>query len=131
MTAAVIERDGKLLIAKRRAGDRFGLLWEFPGGKLESGESAGQCLQRELREELGVETRLDGIIGSFPYVSSRLSIELVAFRATIIAGRPAPSGHEELRWISPAELREFPFTEPDQPLVRLLQEEYKSKERHR
>lgn len=129
VTAAVIEQDGKILIAKRRAGDRFAQLWEFPGGKLEPGESPGQCLQRELREELDVETRLEGFIGSFPFASSVLSIELVAYKVSIVSGRLALSDHEELRWVSPAELGDFSFTEPDLPLVRILREEWDNKER--
>jgi 8-oxo-dGTP diphosphatase len=127
VTAAVIEQGGKILIAKRRASDRFAQLWEFPGGKLELGESPGQCLQRELREELGVETRAEGFIGSFPFASPVLSIELLAYRVSIVSGRLALSDHEELRWVSPAELGDFSFTEPDLPLVRILRQESENK----
>ncbi|MCX6576874.1 MAG: (deoxy)nucleoside triphosphate pyrophosphohydrolase [Candidatus Aminicenantes bacterium] len=129
VTAAVIEQGGKILIAKRRAGDRFAQLWEFPGGKLEPGESPGQCLQRELREELGVETRLEGFIGSFPFASPVLSIELVAYKVSIVSGRLALSDHEELRWVSPAVLGDYSFTEPDLPLLKILREEWDNKER--
>jgi 8-oxo-dGTP diphosphatase len=128
VTAAVIEQGGKILIAKRRAGDRFAQLWEFPGGKLEPGENPGQCLQRELREELGVETRLEGFIGSFPFTSPALSIELLAYRVSIVSGCLALSDHEELRWVSPKELGNFSFTEPDLPLVRILREESENRE---
>jgi len=128
VTAAVIEQGGKILIAKRRAGDRFARRWEFPGGKLEPGESPGQCLERELREELGVETRVEGLIGSYPFSSSTFSIELVAYRVSIISGRPTLSDHEELRWVSPAELGKFSFTEPDLPLVKILRQDAKKNE---
>jgi len=128
VTAAVIEKDGKILIAKRRAGDRFARRWEFPGGKLEPGESPIQCLERELREELGVETRVERLIGSYPFASSALSIELVAYRVSIVSGRLALSDHEELRWVSPAELGKFSFTEPDLPLVKILSQESENNE---
>jgi len=117
VTAAVIEEDGKILIAKRRAGDRFGRLWEFPGGKLESGESPEQCLERELREELGIDVRVSGFLGSYPFSSPALSLELQVFRACIIGGRPCPREHEEVRWVSPGDLKSFSFTEPDRALV--------------
>jgi len=128
VTAAVIEQGGKILIAKRRAGDRFAQLWEFPGGKLEPGESPGQCLQRELREELGIETQLKEFIGSFPFTSPALSIELLAYEVRIVSGCLVLSDHEELRWVSRKELGNFSFTEPDLPLVRILREELEKRE---
>jgi 8-oxo-dGTP diphosphatase len=128
VTAAVIEKDGKILIAQRKAGDRFARLWEFPGGKLEPGESPRQCLRRELREELGVEGRVEDFLGSFPFASPFLSIELLAYRVSIVGGRLAPNDHEELRWVSPADFRDFPFTEPDLPLVEMVKREFESRE---
>jgi 8-oxo-dGTP diphosphatase len=128
VTAAVIEKDGKILIAQRKAGDRFSRLWEFPGGKLEPGENPEQCLRRELREELGVEARVEDFLGSFPFTSPFLSIELLAYRVSIVGGRPAPNDHEELRWVYPADFRDFPFTAPDIPLVEMLKREFKRRE---
>jgi len=128
VTAAVIEKDGKILIAQRKAGDRFSRLWEFPGGKLEPGENPEQCLRRELREELGVEARVEDFLGSFPFASPYLAIELLAYRVSIVGGRLAPNDHEELRWVSPADLKDFPFTEPDIPLVEILKREFENRE---
>jgi mutator protein MutT len=122
VTAAVIEQGGKILIAKRPTGDRFAQLWEFPGGTVELGESPIQCLERELREELGVETRVERFIGSYPFASPVLSIVLMAYRISIVSGRLVLSDHEEFRWVFPAELGDFSFTEPDLPLVRMLSE---------
>ena len=124
----MIEKDGKILIAQRKAGDRFSRLWEFPGGKLEPGENPEQCLRRELREELGVEARVEDFLGSFPFSSSFLSIELLAYRVSIVGGRLTPNDHEELRWASPADLGDFPFTEPDIPLIEMLKREYERRE---
>lgn len=127
VTAAVIEKEGKLLIAKRRAGDRFGLLWEFPGGKVEPGETPEQCLKRELREELDIEARTYGYLGAYPYSSPGLTLELRAFRARIIRGHPCPREHEEIRWVFPADLKDFSFTEPDVPLVARLVREFEER----
>jgi 8-oxo-dGTP diphosphatase len=123
VTAAVIEENGKYLIAKRRAGERFEGLWEFPGGKLEPGEAPEECLRRELREELGIETRVDGLALASRYESPLLSIELLAYRVTYLSGEFRFSDHDEIRWVAASELGEFNFTEPDLPIVRLVVEE--------
>jgi len=120
VTAAIIEKEGRVLIGRRKAGDRFGGLWEFPGGKLETGEDPREGLRRELREELGVEARIGRFLGSFPYRSSGLSIELLAFRASIEAGDPALHDHDEILWVPLEALADYPLTEPDKPLAAIL-----------
>ena len=120
VTAAVIEEGGRVLIARRKAADRFGGLWEFPGGKLEPGEAPESGLRRELGEELGVETRVGEFLGAFPYESAWLSIELLAFRVSIERGEIRPIDHDEIAWVRPADLPGYEFTEPDRPLVALL-----------
>jgi 8-oxo-dGTP diphosphatase len=120
VTAAVIEEGGRVLIARRKAAGRFGGLWEFPGGKLEPGEAPEAGLRRELFEELGVETRVGEFLGAFPYDSSRLSIELLAYRVSIERGELRPVDHDEIVWAPPGDLPRYEFTEPDRPLVVLL-----------
>ena len=120
VTAAVIKKGGRILIARRKSGDRFGGFWEFPGGKLEPGESPEAGMRRELREELGVETRIVGFLGAFPFESSGLSIELLAYRVAIERGEVRPVDHDEILWARPGDLTGFVFTEPDKPLVALL-----------
>jgi mutator protein MutT len=120
VVAAVIEREGKVLVARRRAGIRFGGLWEFPGGKLEDGEEPEAGLERELVEEFGVRSRVEEFICSIPYRGPALSIELLAYRVIWVSGEFHPLDHDEIRWVDPAGLDESAFTEPDRPLVRLL-----------
>ena len=120
VTAAVIEKEGRILIARRKAADRFGGLWEFPGGKLEPGETPEAGLRRELLEELGIETDVRTFIGAFPFRSSRLSIELLAYRASIQRGELRPIDHDKILWVLPGELPGYEFTEPDRPLVGIL-----------
>jgi mutator protein MutT len=120
VVAAVIEREGKVLVARRRMGIRFGGLWEFPGGKLKEGEDPERGLERELAEEFGVRTRIEGLICSVPYRSSSLSIELIVYKVLHISGELTPVDHDEIRWVEPAGLDESAFTEPDRPVVRLL-----------
>jgi 8-oxo-dGTP diphosphatase len=120
VTAAVIEEGGRVLIARRKVADRFGGRWEFPGGKLEPGEAPEAGLRRELREELGVETRIGAFLGAFPFESSRLSIELLAYRVSIEHGELRLVDHDEIVWARPDDLPGYDFTEPDRPLLALL-----------
>jgi len=120
VTAAVIEHEGRILIARRRRGDRFGGRWEFPGGKLEPGEAPSEGLRRELREELGVEARVGLFLGSFPFAGPDLAIELLAFRVALDGHDPLPLDHDQLAWVAPADLPGFDLTEPDRPLAALL-----------
>jgi 8-oxo-dGTP diphosphatase len=120
VTAAVIEDGGRVLIARRKAADRFGGYWEFPGGKLEPGEAPEAGLRRELREELGIEAAIGAFLGSFPFESAELSIELLAYRASIERGKLRPVDHDEIIWARTGDLPGYEFTEPDKPLVALL-----------
>jgi 8-oxo-dGTP diphosphatase len=123
VTAAVIERDGKVLVARRGPGQRFAGLWEFPGGKLEEGEDPVRGLERELAEELGIRARVGRFLCVVPYRSPALSLELLVYRADQVAGELRPVDHDDLRWLEPAEMDEAAFTEPDRPVIRLLRAE--------
>ena len=120
VVAAVIERNGKVLIARRRKGAGYGGLWEFPGGTLKKGETPEKGLEREIAEELGVRIKVGRLLHSVAYRSPTLSIELLAYRAELLPGDFKLTNHEEIRWSMPAELNEMEFTEPDRPIVRLI-----------
>jgi 8-oxo-dGTP diphosphatase len=122
VTAAVIERDGKVLVARRGPGQRFAGLWEFPGGKLEEGEDPVRCLERELREELGIRARVGRFLCAVPYRSPALALDLLVYRADQVAGRLRPVDHDDVRWLDPAEMDEAAFTEPDRPVIRMLRQ---------
>ena len=120
VVAAVIEKDGKILVARRRPGLRCGGFWEFPGGKLEDGEEPARGLERELAEEFGVRTRVEDFLCSVPHAGPPVSIELLAYRVVHVSGEFVPTDHDEIRWVEPEGLDESAFTEPDRPVVRLL-----------
>ncbi len=120
VVAAVIERDGKVLAARRRKGIRFGGLWEFPGGKLEDGETPEEGLERELGEEFGVRTRAVEFLLSVPHRGPSLAIELLVYRVHLVSGEFRPVDHDELRWVDPAGADESFFSPPDRPVVRFL-----------
>jgi 8-oxo-dGTP diphosphatase len=123
VTAAILQKDAKVLVARRRKDIRFGGLWEFPGGKLEDGEDPAKGLEREIEEEFGVQIQVGDLLCAVPYWSPSLSIELLAYRAAYVSGDFHPVDHDEIRWLAPAEMDESTFTEPDRPVVRLLRTE--------
>jgi 8-oxo-dGTP diphosphatase len=117
VTAGVIEKDGKILIAKRKTGKCIGAKWEFPGGKLEENETLQECLKRELKEELDIEVEVkDYIVSSF-FVCNDVEIELLAYKVEFISGNFTLTDHEEIKWVSPSELSTYDFTIPDIPIV--------------
>jgi 8-oxo-dGTP diphosphatase len=124
VTAALIARNGKFLIAKRKAGGECGLLWELPGGKREPGETDEECLTRELREELSVESRVGLWYHTVVYrYSPDKIVELRVFRADIKGSFGRLAEHEEIRWISPAESDGYRFAPADLPVVERIRRE--------
>ena len=123
VTAAIIS-DGKgtILIAQRAPGDKNAGLWEFPGGKLESGESPEAGLARELMEEFGVGSTIGGFFGESIYHYDHGSIRLIAYRATV-AAPPRPLVHAALAWVTPAQMGGYEFSPADIPFVQQLQAE--------
>jgi 8-oxo-dGTP diphosphatase len=120
--AAVLEKDGRILIARRKRGDRLADKWEFPGGKLEEGETPKECLRRELREELGIDVVVDGFVGRSCHCYPHGGIELLAYRVTHLSGDFQLYDHEEIRWVLPADLLSHDFSAADIPIVKLLLE---------
>lgn len=120
VTAAVVERDGKVLVARRKAGLIAAGLWEFPGGKLEEGEDPRRGLERELEEELGVGARAGELLCTVPFSGPLKSFELVVYRTELVSDDFRMTDHDEVRWLAPAEMDEGVFSKPDRPVVRLL-----------
>jgi 8-oxo-dGTP diphosphatase len=120
VTAAVIERDGKILVARRRPGLVAGGLWEFPGGKLEAGEDPRRGLERELEEELGVTAKAGELLCTVPFPGPLRSFELVVFRVDLLSDDLRLTDHDEIAWLAPAEMDESLFSKPDRPVVRRL-----------
>ena len=121
VTAAVIEKDGKVLIAQRRKGSTLGGRWEFPGGKIDPGETAEACLKRELKEEFDIESEIGKFIIASQFRYCLVPIELLAYRVKHLSGEFKVHEHEEIRWVSPSELRSYDFMPADKPIVEILQ----------
>jgi 8-oxo-dGTP diphosphatase len=113
--------SGRFLVQQRPSGVRRPLLWEFPGGKVEKGESDSQALARECREELGVELAVGRRRWTGLHRYEDAEVELVLYDAEIIAGSPAPLRAKDLRCLSPSEMKSLPFCEADIPLLDALE----------
>ena len=120
VTAAVIEKDGKILLAQRKAGDALGGKWEFPGGKMEPGETPEMCLRRELMEEFGVDTKIGEFICSSKFEYKHLPIELLVYRAEHLSGEFKLNEHDRIEWVAPAELLKYDLSSADLPVVDIL-----------
>jgi len=121
VTAAVIERDGRVLICRRRPDQMHPLKWEFPGGKVEPGEDPAAGLGRELEEELGIRPQQSEEITRFTYqYPGRGPIQLIFYRVREYAGLLQNRIFAELRWTAPAELGDYDFLEGDVAFVRQL-----------
>ena len=120
VAAGLIFRDGKLLIAQRHAGSHLGGLWEFPGGKRRPGETYQQCLERELREELGIYVRVGALLESLTHSYPEKTVHLNFFACSIEQGEPQPLGCQALRWVDRAELCNYEFPAADAQLLKRL-----------
>ncbi len=109
VTAAIIRRDNRVLLCQRPAGKRDGLLWEFPGGKIEMGESARHCVIRECLEELSVALRLIGKLA----VIEQSDLRLHFFVAEIESGELTCCEHNAWAWVTLNEARAYPLCLPD------------------
>jgi A/G-specific adenine glycosylase len=120
VTAAVISRDGQVLIARRPANGLLGGLWEFPGGKLESGETLSDGLRREITEELGVDIIVGDALGVYRHAYTHFKVILHAFRCFLVSGEPQPRVASQLCWTQPAQLPDFPMGKIDRQIANHL-----------
>jgi len=122
VVAALLWDNEKILVCQRRKWDTFGLLWEFPGGKLEPGESPADGLVRELREELAVEAQIGEEVYRTRHTYAKTSepLELIFFRAEADARSMKQLAFEQMRWLAPADLSSLEFLPADREIVRRI-----------
>jgi 8-oxo-dGTP diphosphatase len=121
VVAGVIESDGRILICQRKAGARHALKWEFPGGKVERGETPSEALARELDEELGIRASIGHEMVRYEHrYPRRPPILLIFFHVPQFDGEPVNRLFEEIRWITRKALPAFDFLEGDRDFVRRL-----------
>src|ERR1035437_2656004 len=120
VAAALIFRNGKLLITRRHARAHLGGLWEFPGGKREPGETFEECLVREIREELGVEISVGGLFESVTHAYPEKTVHLKFFVCRLERGEPQMLGCQAVKWAGKPELEDYEFPAADAKLLEKL-----------
>lgn len=117
VTAAVIRKNGRLLIAQRPLGGRLGGLWEFPGGKQERDESLPACLRREIKEELGLRIKVGKLITTIDHAYTHFKITLHAFECEVVSGKSQALQVEDFKWVRMSELDRFAFAKTDLRII--------------
>jgi 8-oxo-dGTP diphosphatase len=124
VACALIDPDGRVLLGQRPPGKAMGGLWEFPGGKVDSGETPEETLIRELREELGIVAREACLapftFASYAYPEFHLLMPLYLCRRW--DGIPQPLEHAAIKWVRPADMARYPMPPADLPLIPMLRD---------
>ncbi len=120
VAAALYDERGRVLIAQRPPGKPLAGRWEFPGGKIDAGESERAALLRELREELGVEVQAAERLLELTHEYPERHVELCMWHVTEYTGTPHPHDGQQLKWVEPAKLADEDLLEADRPIVERL-----------
>jgi 8-oxo-dGTP diphosphatase len=119
VVAAIIQRDGRILVAQRDTGHLAGK-WEFPGGKVEGSESLEDALVREIQEEFGTLISVERRIGEVPFQVGEKEFILFGFYARHVSGNYAIREHKRIRWVRPSRLLDLDFSPADVPIARMV-----------
>ena len=117
VVAALIWKNDKFMICQRPANKARGLLWEFVGGKVESGETKEQALVRECQEELAVMLSVDDVFMDVTHEYPDITVHLTLFNATIAEGEPQKLEHNDIQWITPSEISSYEFCPADEEIL--------------
>jgi mutator protein MutT len=123
VVAAIIRRANKILITRRFNDVHLAGYWEFPGGKVEANETLPAALEREIREELGVNIRIDDEFFSVTHTYPSRTVRLHFFNCSLLGGEPQPLEVADLRWVDTADLEQFQFPPADEALIKRLQDQ--------
>lgn len=120
VAAAVLRKDGKIFICQRGAGGSCAFLWEFPGGKLEQGETLEECAVRECKEELNIDISVKGLFDETTYQYPDRKIVIAFFEADVTGGELKRNVHRDMRWVLPSELKNYEFCPADAEIIKKL-----------
>lgn len=123
VTAAIVSDQGRYLIARRGPAEKLAGMWEFPGGKVEFGETLQECLKREIYEELGVQAEIGELITESHYKYDHGEILLVAMRTHIANMDINLTVHDSIQWLTPAQLLNLNLAPADIPIAKFLNEQ--------
>jgi len=114
VVAAVIEREGRYLITQRRASAVLPLKWEFPGGRVETGETDAAALRREVQHRLGVQIQPGQLMSFVTHPYEKYSVDLYLYECELEHGEPAAANVNDFRWVASSEFDRYPFTPADE-----------------
>ena len=110
----------QILIDKRRAEGSLGGLWEFPGGKLELGETLEDCIKREIQEELAIEIAVEDHLMTIEHAYTNFKVTLNVYHCRYLSGKPQPLECDEIRWVTLDEIDQFPFPKANEKIIAAL-----------
>ena len=110
----------QILIDKRPAKDLLGGLWEFPGGKLEAGETLEDCIKREIQEELAIEIEVEDHLITIEHTYTDFKVTLNVYHCRYLSGEPQPLECDEIRWVTLDEIDQFPFPKANEKIIAAL-----------
>ncbi len=122
VTAAIIFKGDRVLLTRRKQGQALEGLWEFPGGKIEPGETPQVCLEREIQEELGVHIRAGDIVAESDYHYGHGAIKLIALTAEMTEGQLSLQVHDKAEWVPLHRVLDYALAPADIPIARQLKE---------
>lgn len=118
--AVICNSSGQILIDRRRPIGVMGGLWEFPGGKIEPGETVIECIQREIKEELGINIEVGELLMTIDHTYTHLRVTLTVHMCKHVSGVPQPIECDEVRWVNLDELSQFEFPEANTQIISAL-----------
>jgi A/G-specific adenine glycosylase len=121
--AVITDSDGKILIDRRKQEGLLGGLWEFPGGKIEPGESEEDCVKREIKEELDIEIEVSTKLITIEHAYTHFKVTLNVFNCAYLTGEPKPLECDEIRWVTLAEISEYPFPKANSQIIEALKQQ--------
>jgi 8-oxo-dGTP diphosphatase len=119
--AVISNEAGEILIDKRKMSGAMGGLWEFPGGKIEAGETIVDCIVREIREELAIEISVGEHLISIEHTYPTIRVTLIAHHCKHISGIPQPIESDEIRWVKIGDLNEYQFPDANVAIIRAIE----------
>ena len=122
VAAVITDENNKILITQRNFRKLQGGLWEFPGGKIESGETKEEAIIREIKEELDINIRAEQYIDEKTFNYPEISINLIAIKCSIIDGNIVLKEHEDAKWVNKSEFKNYNFAPADEFIINTLLE---------
>ena len=122
VTGALIKKGEKFLIGRRAQGEKSPGLWEFPGGKLEDGETLKECIKRELKEELSINAEIGNLFLHYNYHYPHISYKLYFFNIKKYKGDLIKTVHDKLKWVRLEDFHKYNFLAGDEPLIEKLKQ---------